>query len=155
MKTQQYTRGILQYIPFFYVIWSDDLLSYSEISVVTKALAKDATLTKEDFAYLRACLDKKNPPANDTLKDWKNTIANANIKLVESDTYPLASFSQKMICHHFAECPFNPHLKDIEINLGIQPNHYNHLFEIDIIKASLTTRFFYSLSMQSPSNVSF
>ncbi|WP_298764094.1 acyl-CoA dehydrogenase [uncultured Polaribacter sp.] len=141
MKTQNYTPGILQYIPFFYVIWSDDLLSYSEISVVTKALAKDATLTKEDFAYLRACLDKKNPPANDTLKDWKNTIANANIKLVESDTYPLASFSQKMICHHFEDCPFNPHLKDIEINLGIQPNHYNHLFEIEIVKE--TTADFY------------
>ncbi|WP_299016899.1 acyl-CoA dehydrogenase [uncultured Polaribacter sp.] len=141
MKKQYFTPGILQYIPFFYVIWSDDLLSYSEISVVTKALAADKTLTKEDFAYLSACLDKKNPPANETLKDWKNAIDNSNIKLVESETYPLATFSQKMICHHFEDCPFNPHLKDIEINLGIQPNHYNHLFEIEIDKE--TTADFY------------
>ncbi|WP_299060965.1 acyl-CoA dehydrogenase [uncultured Polaribacter sp.] len=134
METKKYTAGVLQYIPFFYVIWADDLLSYSEISVVKKAIEQDNTLKKQDYLYLLACLDVKNAPTNQEFKHWKNVISNSQIKLVESDTYPLATFSQKMICHHFAECPFNPHLKDIEINLGIQPNHYNHLFEIDIIK---------------------
>lgn len=139
MKKQHYTTGILQYIPFFYVIWSDDLLSYSEISVVTKALKQDKTLTKGEYNYLVKCLDKENPPANTTLKDWQHVISNANVKLLESDTYPLATFSQKMICHHFEDCPFNPNLKDIEINLGIQPNHYNHLFEIEIEKQPTST----------------
>ncbi|QOD61359.1 acyl-CoA dehydrogenase family protein [Polaribacter haliotis] len=134
MEIQKYTAGVLQYIPFFYVIWSDDLLSYSEVSVVKKAIEQDKTLTKKDYSYLLKYLDKKAPPTYAALKHWKKTISNANIKLVESDTYPLATFSQKMICHHFAECPFNPNLKDIEINLGIQPNHYNHLFEIEIVK---------------------
>ncbi|MDB2385420.1 acyl-CoA dehydrogenase family protein [Polaribacter sp.] len=46
-----------------------------------------------------------------------------------------------MICHHFETCPFNPHLKDIEINLGIQPNHYNHLFEIEVVK-EVTSNFY-------------
>lgn len=142
MKTQHYSPGILQYIPFFYVIWSDDLLSYSEISVVNKALEQDKTLTKEDYKYLKAALDKKNPPHNKELKHWKNVISNSNIKLIESDTYPLATFCQKMICHHFSACPFNNHLKEIEINLGIQPNHYNHLFEIEIEKE--TTSSFYN-----------
>lgn len=141
MKKQDYSAGILQYIPFFYVIWSDDLLSYSEISVVTNALKQDDTLTKDDYQYLIQCLDKKNPPANEILKDWKHLIDHSNIKLVESDTYPLATFSQKMICHHFEDCPFNSHLKDIEINLGIQPNHYNHLFEIEIVK-EVTSKYY-------------
>jgi acyl-CoA oxidase len=134
METKTYSSGILQYIPFFYVIWSDDLLSYSEISVVKNAIEKDDTLTKEDYKYLMQCLDKKHPPTNKEIKNWKNVISNSEIKLIESDTYPLATFSQKMICHHFSEWPFNTHLKDIEINLGIQPNHYNHLFEIEIVK---------------------
>lgn len=134
MEIKKYSAGVLQYIPFFYVIWSDDLLSYSEVSVVKKAIENDTTLTKEDYNYLINCLDKKAPPAYEELKNWKKVISNANIKLVESDTYPLSSFSQKMIGHHFADCPFNPHLKAIEINLGIQPNHYNHLFEIKIVK---------------------
>ena len=46
-----------------------------------------------------------------------------------------------MVCHHFAECPFNTHLKDIEINLGIQPNHYNHLFQVAVVK-EITSDFY-------------
>ncbi len=138
MQTKQYTPGILQYIPFFYVIWSDDLLSYSEISVVKNAIEHDETLTKEDQTYLIKYLDKKTPPTYTELKHWRKVISNSGIKLLESDTYPLATFSQKMICHHFADCPFNEHLKDIEINLGIQPNHYNHLFEIAVVKEAIS-----------------
>ncbi len=134
MEIKIYSPGILQYIPFFYVIWSDDLLSYSEIAVVKKAIEQDDTLDKEDYNYLVKWLDKDVPPSNLELKKWKKVISNSKIKLVESDTYPLSTFSQKMICHHYAECPFNSHLKDIEINLGIQPNHYNHLFEIEVVK---------------------
>ena len=134
METKMYAAGVLQYIPFFYVIWSDDLLSYSEVSVVKNAIEQDDTLTKEDYKYLIKYLDKKAPPSYRELKNWKKVISDSGIKLIESDTYPLASFSNKMICHHFADCPFNTHLKDIEINLGIQPNHYNHLFEIEIVK---------------------
>lgn len=139
METKQYSAGILQYIPIFYVIWSDDLLSYSEISVVKNAIEKDDTLTKDDLKYLLKCLDRKAPPANEELKHWKQVISNSGIQLVENDTYPLATFSQKMICHHFTDCPFNEYLKDIEINLGIQPNHYNHLFEVEILKEATST----------------
>lgn len=134
MKITKYSPGVLQYIPFFYVIWSDDLLTYSEISVVKKAIQRDNTLKKEDYNDLIKWLDVKAPPSNEVLKDWNKIISSSKIKLVESDTYPLSTFSQKMICHHFQDCPFNSHLKDIEINLGIQPNHYNHLFEIEIVK---------------------
>ena len=139
METKTYTSGILQYIPFFYVIWSDDLLSYSEISVVKNAIKNDDTLTKEDLAYLLKYLDKKAPPTYQEIKHWKHVISHSEIKLVESDVYPLATFSQNMICHQFESCPFNNHLKDIEINLGIQPNHYNHLFEVEIIKATTSS----------------
>ncbi|WP_439129304.1 acyl-CoA dehydrogenase family protein [Polaribacter sp.] len=142
MKIKTYAAGILQYIPFFYVIWSDDLLSYSEVAVVKNAIEQDPTLTKDDYNYLIASLDKKNPPTNNEIKNWQLAISNAAIKLIESDTYPLATFSQKMIAHHFGEGSFNKYLKDIEINLGIQPNHYNHLFDIEVVKES--TSDFYS-----------
>ncbi len=148
MQTVIYSPGVLQYIPFFYVIWSDDLLSYSEVSVVKKALNEDESLNKEDHNYLIKCLDKKAPPANQEIKNWKNVISNSNIKLIESDTYPLSSFSQKMICHHFTECPFNEHLKAIEINLGIQPNHYNHLFEIEVVKEK-SSRYYNPIAIDS------
>ena len=78
-------------------------------------------------------LKRDHPPANTELKNWKHTISNSGVKLVESETYPLSSFSQKLVCSYKSECPFNEQLKHIEINLGIQPNHYNHLFEVAVV----------------------
>ncbi len=132
MKKYHYSPGALQYIPFFYVIWSDDLVSASEINVVQKAIDQDSSLTKGDQQLLNSWLNVQKPPANGELKQWKRTISNSEVKLVESDTYPLATFSQNVVCHYENVCPFNEQLKHIEVNLGIQPNHYNHLFDVEV-----------------------
>ena len=133
MQKTSYSSGILQYIPFFYVIWADDLLSLSEISVVTNGIENDDSLSTEDRIILKAWLDKENPPSNLEIKNWKQTISHAHIRLVESETYPLTYFSQKVVCNYKESCPFNSYLKEIEINLGIQPNHYGHLFDVEVI----------------------
>ncbi|WP_149304628.1 acyl-CoA dehydrogenase family protein [Pareuzebyella sediminis] len=133
MHKNSYSPGILQYIPFFYVIWSDDLVTVSELNVVQNAIAKDATLSKKDRKQLVDWLDTTRPPSNDELKKWKRAINQASVKLIESDTYPLTNFSQRVVCHYQEECPLNEQLKHIEINLGIQPNHYNHLFDVEVV----------------------
>lgn len=132
MEKKTYTPGILQYIPFFYVIWSDDLVSASEVNVVEKAIENDASLSNTERLLLHSWLQVDHPPKNEEFKNWKQTITNSDVKLVESETYPLASFSQKVVCLYHETCPFNNHLRDIEVNLGIQPNHYNHLFEVEV-----------------------
>lgn len=134
MQEIGYSSGILQYIPIFYVIWSDDLLSLSEIDVITRAVEEDDTLSFDDKQTLKSWLDRDNPPPDRELKLWKRTITNSGVNLVESDTYPLAAFSQKMVCRYREDCPFNNSLKGIERNLGIQPNHYNHLFEVTVVQ---------------------
>lgn len=144
MIKQTYSSGILQYIPFFYVIWSDDLVSASEINVVEKAIERDESLTEDDSKTLNSWLDVKHPPADTELKRWKQTLSNSKVKLVESDTYPLATFSQNVVCHYKEVCPFNESLKHIEVNLGIQPNHYNHLFDVEVVHAA--TSDFYDAS---------
>lgn len=133
MVTTDYSLGILQYIPFFYVIWSDDLLSASEISVVENTVQEDNSLDPDEKKQLKRWLSKENPPADEEIKTWRQTIANSGVKLVESDTYPLASLSQRLASLRCDECDFNEHLKHIEINLGIQPNHYNHLFDVEVV----------------------
>lgn len=136
MEKKIYPSGILQYIPFFYVIWSDDLLSTSEINVVEKAIKDDDSLTSEEKKELKSWLKVSKPPSNEEFKHWRQLISSSTVKLVESETYPLASFSQKVVCHYYQVCPFNENLKHIEVNLGIQPNHYNHLFDVKVIHAS-------------------
>ena len=133
MEKKTYSSGILQYIPFFYVIWSDDLVSASEINVVENTLGKDTSLDQNERKTLLSWLDVKHPPADSELKSWKHIVSNSHIKLVESDTYPLTTFSQKVVCQYHDACPFNDHLKHIEVNLGIQPNHYHHLFDVEVV----------------------
>ncbi|MBU2997197.1 acyl-CoA dehydrogenase family protein [Cellulophaga baltica] len=132
MKKINYTSGIIAYIPFFYVIWSDDLLTASEINVVKTAIANDSSLSKEEKNILNSWLNTKDSPSDKTIKSWKQAILNSNLKLVESSNYPLSIFSQELLKHYGNELPINEQLKHIELNLGIQPNHYNHLFNVEI-----------------------
>ncbi|MDT7829515.1 acyl-CoA dehydrogenase [Pricia sp. S334] len=136
MQRQSYPPEILQYIPFFYVIWSDDLITASEINVVKYAINSDNSLNAAHRELLLSWSKPENPPENSLLKEWKQTISSSRVKLVESDTYPLTSFSQNLVCLYHEACPFNDQLKHIETNLGIQPNHYGHLFEVDIQRSS-------------------
>ncbi|QCX01221.1 acyl-CoA oxidase [Aggregatimonas sangjinii] len=132
MKKFDYSLRILPYIPFFYVIWSDDLLSTSEITVIQKNLDEDDSLTKDDKKLLSAWLKRDKPPADSEFKGWKLLVHNSGVKLIESDTYPLTALSQRMATYYKSNDAFNEQLKQIEINLGIQPNHYNHLFDVEV-----------------------
>lgn len=145
MQKTSYSSGVLQYIPFFYVIWSDDLLSFSEIAVITKAIEEDPTLNTDDKITLKNWLNKTKSPSTPEIKNWKQTISNSEVKLIESETYPLATFSQKVVCQYKENCPFNDQLKHIEVNLGIQPNHYSHLFDVEV--AQEKTSHYYDASM--------
>jgi acyl-CoA oxidase len=136
MKKKIYPPGILQYIPIFYVIWSDDLLSTSEINVVEKAIKEDSSLDGDHRKILNSWLKVENPPTSTEFKQWSKLISASKVKLIESEIYPLAAFSQKVVCTYHEVCPFNEHLKEIEINLGIQPNHYNHLFDVEVVHVS-------------------
>ena len=97
MSATTYTSGVLQYIPLFYVIWSDDLLSASEISVVKTHLEEDESLDAADRDLLSQWLNRKSPPSDEEFKKWKQLIAKAHIKLIESDTYPLSSLSERLV----------------------------------------------------------
>ena len=132
MTKENYTAEVLQYITIFYIIWSDDLLSASEINVVENAITEDSSLTQNDKKQLRNWLDVTNPPKNQLFKSWKQLITNSGVKLVEHETYPLTAFSQKVASHYHNGIALNDHIKKIEVNLGIQPNHYNHLFDVHI-----------------------
>ncbi|MEM8765237.1 MAG: acyl-CoA dehydrogenase [Bacteroidota bacterium] len=143
MKVIEYSPGILQYLPFFYVIWSDDLLSASEISVIQKTIEDDTHLETVEKKQLLEWLDRENPPNEEEFKRWKQTISNSNIKLVESDTYPLSSLSQRLGSSYCDDCEFNDYLKHIEINLGIQPNHYNHLFDVEVVHEKTSKQYDY------------
>lgn len=128
-----YPPSILQYIPFFFVIWSDDLLTLSEIAVVKNIIDDDQNLSEKDRETLNSWLNTAQPPLDTEIKSWQRAISNSGIKLVEGDNHPLTSFSKKLISQNGSEHVFNEDLSAIETNLGIQPNHYHHLFEVEVV----------------------
>ncbi|NKI30635.1 acyl-CoA dehydrogenase [Croceivirga thetidis] len=141
MQKVQYSKGIAPYIPFFYVIWSDDLLSASEIQVVKKAIKEDDSLSNEERKILANWLDKGNPPKNTEVKKWQQFITQSKAKLVESEIYPLETFSQKVAKGHKIDVTENNQLQYVEKTLGIQPNHYNHLFNVEVDRQIDSLRF--------------
>ncbi|WP_417443017.1 acyl-CoA dehydrogenase [Joostella sp.] len=141
MKKTEYTAAIIKYIPFLYVIWSDELLSPSEISIFKKAISSD-TISEDDKSLLEKWIDPNNEPPSDIIRSWKTMIDESGLKLVESDPYPLTYFSMRFANNNQDTNIADESLKYIEINLGIQPNHYHHLFDIKIEAASGAT--FYS-----------
>lgn len=141
MDISKYSNSILPYIPFFYVIWSDDLLSTSEIDVVKTAIEEDNSLSNSDKQQLKSWLKRDSPPKNELVKSWQQLITNSNAKLVESDVYPLESFTQKVASFYCKNCTPNKSLQNIELHLGIQPNHYNHLFNVEVVHQAYSDRF--------------
>ncbi|MEM9648279.1 MAG: acyl-CoA dehydrogenase, partial [Bacteroidota bacterium] len=141
MVSLKYSIGIVQYIPFFYVIWSDDLLSVSEVSVVKNAIKSDDSLNPREKKQLEGWLIREKSPSEQEFKYWKQLISTSGIKLVESDTYPLSSLCRRLGNVHCEDCDFNEQLKHIEINLGIQPNHYNHLFDVEVVHEKTSDKY--------------
>ena len=141
MNSNSYSNSILPYIPFFYVIWSDDLLSASEIEVIKNAIHKDDSLNEDDKKQLCIWLNKLDPPKDTEIKNWQQIISSSKAKLVESETYPLEAFSRKVANFYCDGCGDNEQLKHIELNLGIQPNHYNHLFHVEVTQQSSSNKY--------------
>lgn len=102
--------------------------------MVRRIVENDTNLSKDEQELLYTWLNKERPPKAVVIKKWADIISRSGIKLIESDTYPLTSFSAKLASLNGAEANINENLKEIEINLGIQPNHYNHLFEVEVSK---------------------
>ncbi len=143
MEKLQNKPNLLKYIPFLYVMWSDDLFSPSEISVFTKAIEGD-TLKEEEIKSIERWIDPSNPPSDQTMLRWKELIDQSKIRLIESDSYPLSLFSVRWANKDQEIDQVDPPLKFIEINLGIQPNHYHHLFKVQ--KNTAHTASFYKAS---------
>ena len=113
-----------------------------------RLLMKTTLYRKKKIKKLISWLDKENRPSDSTLKGWKHIVYNSKVKLNESDTYPLSTFSQKVVCNYYKTCPFNEKLKYIEVNLGIQPNHYNHLFDV-AVQHETTSNYYSALEIDS------
>ncbi|MEG0851376.1 MAG: acyl-CoA dehydrogenase [Flavobacterium sp.] len=67
------------FIPLFYLVWSDDLLTQKEFATLKEFIKSQKNLSTEEQEYLLSKVDISNPPSRNELTKWKSDIE-ANIK---------------------------------------------------------------------------
>ncbi|QGK74569.1 acyl-CoA dehydrogenase [Flavobacterium sp. SLB02] len=65
------------FIPLFYLVWSDDLLTQKEFTTIQKFINDLTWLSPEEKQQLVSRLDISNPPSRNELTQWKLDIENS------------------------------------------------------------------------------
>ncbi|WP_130736884.1 acyl-CoA dehydrogenase [Flavobacterium sp. J27] len=64
------------FVPFLYLVWSDDLLTQKEFQTLTTFIKEQNWLNKEEKEYLFTQIDPSRPPKRETINTWKEVIQN-------------------------------------------------------------------------------
>ncbi|HMX02021.1 MAG TPA: acyl-CoA dehydrogenase family protein, partial [Cyclobacteriaceae bacterium] len=62
------------FLPIFYTVWSDAVLTPSESATLEELVNSQSWLTADERKFLLAQLDPKNPPSPDELMNWRAAI---------------------------------------------------------------------------------
>ncbi|MBS1555569.1 MAG: acyl-CoA dehydrogenase family protein [Bacteroidetes bacterium] len=65
------------FLPLFYTVWSDAILTPSEIATIEGLINSQGWLTKSEHDFLVSQLNPAAPPTADELMEWKDEIKNA------------------------------------------------------------------------------
>jgi acyl-CoA oxidase len=85
------------FLPIFYMVWSDAVLTPSEIKIIKDSIEKQKWLKEDEKKFLLEQINPASPPSPDEFRNWLEEIRRA------SDTIPTSS---------------NPKLVDIGISLA-------------------------------------
>jgi acyl-CoA oxidase len=65
------------FLPLFYTVWSDAILTPSEIATIEGLINSQSWLSKNEHDFLVSQLNPAAPPTADELMEWKHEIKNA------------------------------------------------------------------------------
>ena len=122
---QTLSPGILSLIPFFYVGWSDSILSPSEMKIIHEKINSYSFLTEDDKAYLIKWSNPKNPPSRSEFRLWANSLKNASKDFSIQRKKSLLQLgseiavSNKLIINDKDEAEINDAINDLKKTLGL------------------------------------
>lgn len=88
--------ALFVFLPVLYTVWSDAVLTPTEIKSIEAVIEKQAWLGKEERDFLRSLIDPANPPAPTELKSWLSEILKVNTTPADS----LADIGVKLAATH-------------------------------------------------------
>lgn len=66
------------FLPIFYLVWSDAVLTPTEVKAINDLIDQQGWLTNEEINFLKQQLDPKKPPTPDEFKGWLQEIRSAS-----------------------------------------------------------------------------
>ena len=119
------------FLPFFYLVWTDAVITPSEIDHLKSLINVQPWLTAVEKAFLLSYLDPKNPPSPDELKSWKKEIQNLSATLdpeikksVAKTAIHIARLSERM---RDSIGEVEPLFEALELVLGVAGGEAFHL----------------------------
>jgi acyl-CoA oxidase len=75
----QHHPNLYVFLPVLYLVWSDAVLTPSEVKTIQQLIAKQGWLSEEEKSKLISLVDPTSPPSPDELKQWLETIMMAGV----------------------------------------------------------------------------
>ncbi len=91
-----YSPGVLSLIPLYYIGWSDNVLSPSEIKLIQKKISDFDFLTKADKEILETWANPAKPPTPQLFKQWVNLLKDTAKKLPDNSRQSLVDLGLEM-----------------------------------------------------------
>ncbi len=76
-KQLQSNPSMFVFLPLFYTVWSDAILTPSEIATIEGLIESQQWLTKEEKTFLLSQVNPASPPSPDDLMNWREEIKKA------------------------------------------------------------------------------
>jgi acyl-CoA oxidase len=86
------------FLPLLYTVWSDAVLTPTELLTLRKAINDQQWLTVEEKTFLLSNIDPSAPPSSSDIKDWLQEIRKVNLNPEENNA--LADIGLKLVRHN-------------------------------------------------------
>lgn len=110
-KPMQHNPNLFVFLPLFYTVWSDAVLTPSEIKAIQSLIHQQSWLSREEQGFLVEQLDPNNPPSSDLLREWLEEIR----RVKPQQAHSLADIGVALVSLHTNDS--KPQLDNVKTSL--------------------------------------
>ena len=111
-----FTANTRLFLPLIYLVWSDDLLTADEFSILSRFIQSQNWLASDEKTFLEGKISLSNPPTRSELNNWQKEIA----EVVASNPTLLSLFDlQLKVANDASASKYKENFEILEQNLGI------------------------------------
>ncbi|MCV9386612.1 acyl-CoA dehydrogenase family protein [Reichenbachiella ulvae] len=92
----QKNPSLYMFVPMFYIVWADGILTHDEIKKVRELVKEQDWLNPEEKDFLLSQLDPQSPPSPDELKSWLHSIRSVSDQMTNDMKKSLVEMGIKL-----------------------------------------------------------